>query len=58
MYALSHGRSGIFEHDMSFHIFCIMHACIIHMTRHEVKYLMLNLFSKVKKYGRPMGSSN
>ena len=30
----------------------------IHHTKHQVKYLMSILFSKVKKYGRPMGSSN
>ena len=30
----------------------------MHHTRHQVKYLMINLFSKVRKYGRPMRSSN
>ena len=58
MYALSHGRSDIFEHNMSFYISRVMHACIIRMTRHQVKCLMPNLFPKVKKYGRSIGSSN
>ena len=54
VYAFSHGRSSIFEHNMSFNIFV---SCM-HHARHQVKYLMLNLFPKVKKYGRPIGSSN
>ena len=53
MHALSYDQSDIFEHNMSFHIFRIMHACI-HHTQHQVKYLMSNLFPKVKKYGSPM----
>ena len=35
-----------------------MHACIICIAIHQVKYFMSNLFPKVKKYGRPIGSSN
>ena len=34
------------------------HLIFLYHARHQVKYLMLNLFSKVKEYGRPMGSSN
>ena len=30
----------------------------MHHARHRMKYLMSNLFSKVKKYGRSMRSSN
>ena len=51
---IKHDQLGIFEQDMSYFSY---HA-YIHHTRHQVKYLMPNLFSKVKKYGRPMGSSN
>ena len=35
-----------------------MHVCIICIVIHQVKCLMPNLFPKVKKYGRLMGSSN
>ena len=51
---IKYDQLGIFEHDMSYFSY---HACI-HHTRHQVKYLMPNLFSKVKKYGRLMESSN
>ena len=33
-------------------------SCMHAHTKYQVKYLMPNLFSKVKKYGSPMGSSN
>ena len=35
----------------------LYHACM-HHTKHQVRYLMSNLFPKVKKYGRPFGSSD
>ena len=38
MHTLSHGQSGIFEHNMSFHIFCIMHACIIQDIKWNTYY--------------------
>ena len=47
-----------FKHDISFHISRIMHACIICIARHQVRYLMPNLFPIFKKYGRPFGSSD
>ena len=45
-------------HNMSCHTSRVMHACIICIAIHQVKCLMPNLFSKVKKYGWSMGSSN
>ena len=51
---IKHDQLGIFEHDKSYFSY---HVCIHHI-RYQVKYLILNLFPKVKKYGRPMGSSN
>ena len=55
---IKHGSLCIFKHDISFHISRIMHTCIICIARHQVRYLMPNLFPKVKKYGRPFGSSD
>ena len=52
-------KAWLIRHLWAWHIipYFLYHACI-HHTKHQVKYLMLNLFPKVKKYGRPMGSSN
>ena len=41
---IKYDQLGIFKHNISYH------ACI-HHTRHQVKYLMPNSFSRVRKYG-------
>ena len=52
-------KAWLIRHFWAWHIipYFLYHACIHHM-KHQVKYLMPIFFSKVKKYGRPMGSSN
>ena len=52
-------KTWLIRHFWAWHIisYFLYHACI-HYTKHQVKYLMPNLFPKVKKYGRPIGSSN
>ena len=43
---INHDRSNLFVHNTSFHIFRAMHACIICIVIHKVKYFFPNLFSK------------
>ena len=52
-------KAWLIEHFWAWHIIphFLYHACI-HHTKQQVKYLMPNLFPKVKKYERSMGSSN
>ena len=52
-------KAWLIRHFWAWHIipYFLYHACI-HHTKNQVKYLMPNLFPKVKKYGRPIGSSN
>ena len=52
-------KAWLIRHFWAWHIisYFLYQGCI-HHTKHQVKYLMPNLFPKVKKYGRPMGSSN
>ena len=52
-------KAWLIGHFWAWHIIphFLYHACM-HHTKHQVKNLMPNLFPKVKKYGRPMGSSN
>ena len=54
---INHDQSNLFVHNTSFHIFRVMHACIICIAIHKVKYFFPNLFSR-DKYGRSIGSSN
>ena len=53
-------KTWLFRHFWAWHIipYLLYHACIICIVIHLVKYLMPNLFLKVKKYGRPFGSSD
>ena len=57
--AYFNNKAWLIRHFLARHIipYFLYHACI-HHTKHQVKYLMPNLFPKVKKYGRPIGSSN
>ena len=44
---IKYDQLGIFEHDKSYFSY---HACIHHI-RHQVKYLMLNLFQRLRNMG-------
>ena len=52
-------KAWLIRHFWAWHIipYFLYHACM-HHTKHQVKCLMPNLFPKVKKYGRPFGSSD
>ena len=52
-------KSWLISHSWAWHIIPhFLYHAFMHHTKHQVKFLMPNLFSKVKKYGRPMGSSD
>ena len=52
-------KAWLIRHFWAWHIipYFSYHACM-HHKKHQVRCLMPNLFPKIKKYGRPMGSLN